>query len=74
MVSKENNTKRESGRNKIEVSRLRCKHNGEKRAINIRLEIGSEGQKTQKNSALNEIEAYFSPVETQAIRSWYGVP
>lgn len=43
MVSKENNIKREFGRNKIEVLRLRCKYNGEKRVINIRFEIGFEG-------------------------------
>lgn len=44
------------------LRRLRCKHNREKRAINTRIEIGCEGQKTQNNSALNK--TYFSPMET----------
>lgn len=60
--SEGNNTKRESGRNRSKFLRLKCKHNGGKRAINIRTETGYEGKKTQKNNTLNKIEAYFSPM------------
>lgn len=38
----------------------------EKRAANIRIETGCKGQKTQKKSALNKTEAYFSLKGTQA--------
>lgn len=72
--SEGNNTKRESGRNRSKFLKLKCKHNGKKRAINIRIETGYEGKKTRKNSTLNKIEAYFSPMETEAVQGWGRAP
>lgn len=63
-IVKKNNTKRESGKNVIEFLRLKCKHNGEKRVTNVRIDNICKGQKTRKNGGFSKSKAHFSPMET----------